>query len=123
MGLLNDKLHMIKKGMNNLSNVIEGNINYYKDYFGALPENQKQEAERRYSICSTCPFNSLNATRIGFYETSRIDEHCSVCSCPIEKKVMSFNERCGLSYATELKDEKNNPILYGWKPLWYEYTA
>lgn len=113
---------MIVKGMGNMQNILEANLNYYKNLFGALPEDQKQEAERRYSICSSCPFNSRNATTIGFYETSRIDEHCSVCSCPIEKKVMSFHEQCGLSHATGMKDENGNTVFYGWKPLWYEYN-
>lgn len=122
--LFKEYLTMIHNGINNLPNVIEGNINYYKDQFGVLPEDEKQEAERRYNICITCPFQSENAVKLNFYDTKREGSHCSVCKCPIEKKVMSFNEECGLSFIKETKDEHGNTIsgLEGFKPLWGIYT-
>lgn len=122
MSMFGEYLVAVRKGLENLPNVIEGNKNFYLDAFGVLPEDQKQEADRRYAICKTCPFNSINAKGIGFYPTNRIDEHCSVCKCPIEKKVMSFNEQCGLSYLTNLVDGSGRAIVDGWVPLWYEYN-
>lgn len=125
--LFAEKLEMVKRGMDNLPNVIAGNFNYYLDVFGALDEGKKAEAERRYSICRECPFNSYAAKKelpsagISFYPTLRTDEHCSACKCPIEKKVMAFDEKCGLSYITELRDVNGNEVIAGWQPLWTEY--
>lgn len=123
MGLLDEKYEMMKRGMKNISNVVDGNFNYYLDKFGGLSKTKKAEAERRYEICSSCPFNSKNAPKHGFYETERTDEHCSVCLCPIEKKVMAFDEQCGLSYVTNLVDQNGNKILTNWKPKWFEYNG
>ena len=121
--LFKEYLTMVGNGLKNLPNVVEGNINYYKDQFGILEEDKKQEAERRYKICLDCPFNSANAVKIGFYETQRDNAHCSVCKCPLEKKVMSFDENCGLSYIQEVKDEHGNTVsgLEGFKPMWTVY--
>lgn len=129
---------------------MNANLNYYSDLFGTLPEDQKDEAQRRLSICNSCPFNSKNAQFIddkgnthSHYNSTRSDEHCTCCGCPIEKKIFSFNEKCGLSYLTELKttevnDENGNkitqltsihdtrsghPLVYNWQPLWTEYNT
>ena len=121
MGKFNEYLIMVHKGLQNLPNVVEANINYYKNAFGALPQDEKDEAERRYNICLGCPFMSERAKAANFYPTERTDQHCSVCKCPIEKKVMSFNERCGLSLLTELRDTEGREIVSGWTPLWEIY--
>lgn len=121
MGVFKEYLDAVYNGLKNLPNVVEGNINYYKNEFGALSLDKKTEAERRYTICHTCPFNSLNAK--SFYPTQRTDEHCGVCKCPIEKKVMSFNERCGLSHITDLRDAEGREIVSGWIPLWESYET
>lgn len=150
MKRLKDTYDMLRKGVNNLENVVSSNINYYKDVFGALPEHQKDEAQRRLAICTNCPFNSKNrwwtdtqGNEHTHYNTTREDEHCTACGCPIEKKIFSFNEKCGLSYITELrtfkgKDENGNeivqltsshdnraeyPLVYNWQPLWEEYNT
>ena len=125
--LFEEKLEMVRKGMQNPLNVIAGNFNYYLDAFGALDKGKKAEAERRYAICKVCPFMSSNAKQvipeagISFYPTNRDDEHCGACKCPIEKKVMAFDEKCGLSYLTELRDVNGNEVIGGWQPLWTEY--
>ena len=145
MKRLKDTYDMLRKGGKNFGNVVSSNINYYKDVFGALPEHQKDEAQRRLAICTNCPFNSKNRyfkdteeNEHTHYDTTREDEHCTACGCPIEKKIFSFNEKCGLSYITELKivyennlpllvhktDERvGKPLLYNWQPLWNEYNT
>lgn len=144
MKRLKDTYDMLRKGVKNIDNVVSSNINYYKDVFGALPEHQKDEAQRRLAICTNCPFNSKNSKFIdaegnehSHYNSTRTDEHCTACGCPIEKKIFSFNEKCGLSYITELKTiQENNqtiltsthdtreghPLVYNWQPLWLEYN-
>ncbi len=121
MGLLSDKFAMVKKGLENISNVVEGNLNYYADQFGLLDVDKKEEADRRYEICKRCPFISQTAVVHDFYTTDRTDEHCSVCLCPIEKKVMSMEEECGLSYLTNLVNQNGDKILHGWKIKWNKY--
>lgn len=125
MGKIKDYTHAVKRGLRNATNVFEGNLNRVRANIGILPEDQKEEAERRFNICVDCPFNSFNASERGFYDTHRTDLHCSLCACPIESKVMAFNERCGLSVLTYTTNEQGQQVsgLYGFnKPLWTEYT-
>lgn len=123
MGAFKEYLHMAKEGMKNISNVAEGNFNMLIDSVGLLPQDQQDEADRRYAICKTCPFMSANANGIGFYDTQRIEQHCSLCKCPIEAKVMAFNDSCGLNIIQETRDENGNHIsgIVGYKVLWDVY--
>lgn len=116
-----DHLEMMKRGLKNVPNIIEANVNYYMDTFGALPQDKKEEAERRYAICKSCPLNSENWSKTGAYETTRTDLHCTVCQCTIEKKVMSFNESCGLDNIVDLLNPDGSKVLYNWKKLWGPY--
>jgi hypothetical protein len=124
MGRFKEYLVMAKNGMKNISNVAEGNFNLLIDTVGLLPQDQQDEADRRYSICAQCPFMSLNAKTVGFYDTMRTDQHCSVCKCPIEAKVMAFHDSCGLSLLVERFDENGNQIggLNGFKTMWGPYV-
>lgn len=124
MGVFREYLQMAKNGMKNISNVAEGNFNMLIDTVGLLPTDQQEEADRRYSICLKCPFMSLNAKEAGFYDTSRLDQHCSVCKCPIEAKVMAFNDSCGLSVIAETKNENGATIggIMGYRTMWGPYN-
>lgn len=124
MGKFKEYVHMMSKGVGNISNVISGNFNLLKESLGLLPLDQQEEAERRYNICMGCPFMSENAKKIGFYNTQRAEQHCSVCKCPIEAKVMAFNDSCGLNLLEEKSNEQGQLIggLVGYKPLWGPYT-
>lgn len=124
MGAFKEYIHMMSKGMNNISNVAQGNFNLLKDSLGLLPKDQQDEADRRYSICQQCPFMSSNAKLTGFYHTQRLEQHCSVCKCPIEAKVMAFNDSCGLNILEEKYDVNGVLIggVVGYKPLWGVYT-
>ena len=108
-GLFKEYLTMAANGAKNFSNVVEGNFNLLKDRLNLLPQDQQDEADRRFSICNDCPFNSVNAVKNGWYETQRIDLHCSICSCPLEAKVLAFDDKCGMSN------------LSGWKIRWDVY--
>lgn len=123
MGLFKEYVHMVSKGLTNAPNVIQGNFNLLKDSLNLLPQDEQDEADRRYSICKTCPFLSVNAPSYGFYDTQRKEEHCSLCKCPIEAKVMAFNDSCGLNIIAEKKDEHGNYQggVVGYKVLWDVY--
>lgn len=112
MGLIDEYIELAKKGVNNLPNVIEGNLNNFKAGLGILSEELKEEAERRYLICNACPFHSRNAKEAGFYKAEREDEHCSVCKCPLGAKVKAFDDVCGLVLLKNVQ---------GYEPLWEEY--
>lgn len=120
MGRLKDYINMAKEGLKNPTNVIEGNVNGLLDKFGLLDEETKTVADKRYEICHTCPFNSINATKVGFYKVDRVDEHCSLCLCPIKAKVMSMESQCGLDRLAETFNENNVKTsgLDGYKILW-----
>ena len=123
MGMFKEYLTMAAKGMNNIPNVLQGNFNRIKDALGMLPPDQQIEAERRYQICKGCPFHSHNAINANFYESSRLEEHCSVCKCPIESKVMAFGDACGLTLLEVQYDSNMNRIggIDGYKRLWDVY--
>lgn len=125
MGVFKEYLQMAKNGVKNISNVAEGNFNMLIDSIGLLPEDQQAEADRRYAICKHCPFMSLNAKAIGFYKTERVDQHCSVCKCPIEAKVMAFNDSCGLNLLEDKRDENGGTIsgLMGFTTMWGPYNV
>lgn len=124
MGIFKEYLTMAANGMKNISNVAEGNLNRLKDGLGLLPQDEQDEADRRYNICYNCPFMSKNASAIGFYDTSRPDQHCSVCKCPIEAKVLAFNDSCGMNILEVQYDGNGNKIggIEGYKRLWDVYV-
>lgn len=123
MGALNEYIRMGIKGAKNLPNVVQGNWNLLKDNLGLLPEDQKQEAERRFLICQSCPFNSVNSAKSGFYHTERSELHCSVCKCPVEAKVMAMNDKCGLSLIVDINNDHGNQYIDGYKILWESYDT
>jgi hypothetical protein len=126
MGKIKDYAHVLKRGMQNFSAVVEGNRNLFRSLIGTLPEDQKNEADRRYAICEGCPFNSFISSEVGFYQTTRTDFHCSLCSCVIAPKVMDMNETCGLTWLRHKADENGKTVLgiYGYnEPLWGPYKS
>lgn len=85
--------------------IIEGWLNNIKLEKGDLPQDEIDEIIRRRVICSTCPFNSVNAQKSKEYknifgEHYKPDEttlHCSVCKCVIDYKTASLTSECGLA--------------------------
>lgn len=94
---MKEYLNVLKRGIGNIKGVTEGWTNATLDKFNLLDENKKKIAEQRLKKCLECPFNSENAKSIG-YETSLDYFHCSSCKCPIDKKVFSFDDNCGLEW-------------------------
>lgn len=82
--------------MRNLSQVIEANYNNILDEMGVLDEEIKKVAEKRMETCLGCVFNSDNGKHEGIYESAIEDVHCSICTCPIKKKVLSMEAECPL---------------------------
>jgi len=105
MGKLQEYLKLIPRGIANLDKVIEGLANEVKMEFGVLPQDDVDVIVGRRLICSHCPHNSINATKLGVYATKRTDEHCIMCGCPIITKTASLESDCGIE-----QYNKNNPF-------------
>jgi hypothetical protein len=96
-----------------------------------LPEDEQAEIVRRRLICADCPFNSVNAKLDG-YKSDRLDEHCTMCGCTINRKTASLSSACGIDCCNaepktscgckkqnlKLYNEQNNITL---EPKWDVY--
>lgn len=111
-GAVKDYLTMLKKGVSNFDKILEAGGNILLDQFNLLSEEKKKIAQERYEACMTCPFMSKHAVEFGIYTTSRIDNHCSICKCIIDGKVMSFESDCAIK-------EYNLEQIDGVKAKWY----
>ena len=103
MSKIGEYLSLIPKGFPNTLDIINGIINDIELNLGTLDEQSKNEIIKRRIICKTCPFMSLNAmSSLEYkdltkknYKTSRKDEHCSFCLCPIKIRTSSLVSNCG----------------------------
>ena len=121
MSKFTEFLRLIPKSIPNADKIIEGWINDAKLNNGNLSEEDTETILIRRSICSQCPLNSFNCKTDDSeyqklfgepFKTDRIDEHCSVCSCPIQKKTASLHDNCGLFEYNVT--HKNNPQELKW---------
>lgn len=93
--------------------LIDGIVNEAKINRGTLPMEEVKVVMNRRDICRACPFNSINAVKLGIYKTDREDYHCSMCGCPISKRTASLSSNCGLEYYNH--HNKDNPIELKWE--------
>lgn len=114
---------MVGRGVLNLDKVIASRWNKALAAFDQLDPAKQAEADRRLQICLECPFNSLKAKTSpefkglydGNYFTFRPDSdiHCAICSCPLEDKVLSMDEECGLKlYNLQHPDREPQPLKW-----------
>lgn len=100
------------KGIKNPDLIVEGWINEIKIESGDTDENSLAEILRRRDICSSCPFNSINAQSSKEYLeifkenyiSKRNELHCSLCLCPIKTKTASLHSDCGMTTCKETKN-------------------
>lgn len=59
-------------------------------------ESVERIAEYRLSVCATCNYHSNNAKSRG-YITSRLDVHCTYCSCPLATKARALSKGCPIN--------------------------
>lgn len=117
MGKFKEYLSLLRRGAENLPQIVEGLSNQIKNEYGYLPEEEQQEIARRQSICLSCPLNSENAKvskdfkdLFGVnYETFREELHCAICKCPIDRKTASLSSNCGIK-----DDERTKNLEYKW---------
>jgi len=112
MGILIEYLKALKKGLENPEKVLEGWINDAKLQRGTLSDDETEEIIRRRVICNECPFMSKNAVEAGNYHTSREDEHCIHCSCPIKKKTASLESNCGIEEFNKRNSKNQLPLKW-----------
>lgn len=93
------------KGIQHLDKIVEGYINQIKLENHELSEDKVDEIATRRAICLDCPFNSINAKQSQeyfdlfgkHYETQMSYFHCSICSCPLDRKTACLTCQCGLT--------------------------
>lgn len=95
MSKLTEYLKLLPKGFKNLDKVIEGLSNQIRMEIGTIPKEDEEIIIGRRLICSQCPFNSVNAVKLGTYATKRTDPHCILCGCNINAKTASLESDCG----------------------------
>lgn len=106
MSKLTEYISLIPKGLANIDEVAAGWLNVVKNEAGLLPEDEQYVIATRRSICDSCPFNSKNAKDLVGYKTSRTEEHCTLCSCPLIAKCSSMKSVCGAQYYNETHPDK-----------------
>jgi len=120
MSKTSEVLNEYWNGINNIGNVVESRINEVKKAWGVLDPAVRLEAEKRFGICESCPFNSILAqTSTEFkeltgkpYSTKRTDFHCALCLCPLEQKVLAMNDNCGINFWNNVHPDKFMPIKW-----------
>lgn len=110
MSIFVEYLKAIAQGIKNPELIIEGWLNDAKMERGDLSEDETKEILRRRAICEDCPFMSRNAIAGGNYASSRKDDHCIHCGCPIKKKTASLESNCGIEIYNK-RDKKNQMPL------------
>lgn len=98
---------LVPSAMENWDKVIEGTINQVRKKWDILPIEYQEEIVRRRLICAICPFNSSNAVADG-YTTYRVDEHCVMCGCSINRKTASLSAACGIDCCNASPTSKCN---------------
>lgn len=111
MSKLGEYLKLIPRGIANIEKVVEGHINNVLLEYGSLPEAEREEIIKRRVICAGCPYMSVNAKEKG-YKSERVDEHCTMCGCPIEPKTASLDSNCGIEHYN--KKNPNNRLPLKW---------
>ena len=111
-------LKLIPKGLANPKQVLEGWMTAATNELGLLSEDKMGEIIRRRAICAQCPFMSENAKAIVGYVTSREDDHCTLCSCPIIAKTSSLSSGCGAIHWNE-----THPTLPKLEVKWFPYES
>lgn len=112
MGKFKEYLSLLRRGVENLPQIVEGISNQIKNEYGSLPEEEQQEIARRQSICLSCPLFSLNIKEDPsefkrlFKEDFVLDpireEYCGSCGCPIKTRTSSLSSSCGLEFYNQL---------------------
>ena len=109
MSKLGEYIKMFGKGLAHPQQVVEGITNSVKMEYGLLPEDEQEEIIRRRLICSECPMMSKNREN---FTTTRTEDFCTLCSCPILTKSASLNSSCGAKTYNERHPEDPKPVLW-----------
>ncbi len=119
MSKLKEYLKLIPDGLKNFDSLLTAIVN--DKGLSKLSEDQKEEIIKRRAICKTCPFMSLNTDNQEFkdlnngqqYKTSRKDEHCTFCGCPITTRTAALNMNCGVEKYNN--SHPDSQLLLKWK--------
>ena len=118
MSKLTEYLKLIPKGVKNLDKIVEGVYNNAN--FSNLSLDKQEEIIIRRAKCAECPFMSKNATTSKefkeltgeHYTTSRTDDHCAMCGCPLLLRTAALEKNCGLEDWNEDNPNKKQPLKW-----------
>ena len=112
MSKLSEYIQMIKDGIPNIGQILEGVTNQVRMEFNTIPEDEQDEIIRRRLICETCPLMSVNAVKLGTYNTKRTDKHCTACGCPISTRTASLTSDCGIDVFNKANPNNTMPLKW-----------
>lgn len=112
MSAIAEYIKLLPKGIKNIKKIADGVVNQVKMEFDALPQEEVEIIAGRRLICRQCPYNSINATKLGLYTGDRTDEHCIHCGCPIATKTASLESNCGLEEFNEKHPDNQIPLKW-----------
>lgn len=115
MSKLSEYIKLLPRAIKNIDKIIDGYRNNIKLENGTLSKEVEDIIIGRRLICSQCPFNSIAATKAGWYGSSREEEHCTQCGCPITTKTAALEANCGLEEFN--KQHPNNQIPLQWQAV------
>lgn len=115
MSAVTEYLKLIPRGIKNIDKIFDGVFNNLKLEYGHLNDEDLKIITIRRLICKECPYMSVNATNGGYYASSRKEEHCIHCGCPINIRTASLEANCGI----EVYNEKNSntPLKLKWEKI------
>lgn len=117
MSKISEFIKLVPDGIKNIDSVLKAVAN--DKFFNNLSKDKQDEIVRRRLICKSCPFMSKNVDNDEFralnngkdYVTSRSDEHCTFCGCPISTRTAALDKNCGI----EKYNENHNPLPLKWE--------
>lgn len=112
MSKFKEYIEMMRNGLPNIDKIAEAILTQVKMEFKTIPEDEQEEITRRRLICASCPLMSVNAVKLGTYQTNRSDPHCTICKCPITTRTASLSSNCGIENYNKLNPD--SPMELKW---------
>lgn len=118
MSKISEYLKLVPDGLKNFDSLLKAIAN--DKGLSKLSKDEQEEIAKRRAICKACPFMSLNANSQEFkdlnngmpYKTSRSDEHCTFCGCPITTRTAALDMNCGAEKYNATHPDSQIPLKW-----------
>jgi hypothetical protein len=108
---------VVRNGIKNKDQIIDALMMGAAVKNGKVSDEDLAEILRRKDICAACPFNSENAKKQGYYNSSIPFQHCTLCKCRIgadDSKEYCLSCNCGAEAFNKMNPHLR-PIDVRWK--------